>query len=131
MHLHEDVLKGYWNQFKGAIQSEWGHLTDEDLTRVAGDTTILYGVLQEKYGLSIEQARDRVDEVVERYDDLQARGEWAQLKGKLKELWGDLTDDELEKAQGRRTFLAGLIAEKYGQSRAQAWTKIDQLLAKA
>lgn len=131
MHLHEDVLKGYWNQFKGAIQSEWGHLTDDDLSKIGGDATMLYGMLQEKYGLSVEQARDQVDKIVHQYDDLQLRGEWTQLKGKLQELWGDLTDDELEKAHGRRTVLAGLLAEKYGQSRAQAWRKIDQLLAKA
>lgn len=129
MHLHEDVLKGYWNQFKGAIQAEWGELTDNDLDRIAGAGTTLYGVLQEKYGLTIDEARDQVDRVVERYDDLSARGEWAQVKGKLRELWGDLTDDELEKAQGRRTQLVGVIAEKYGQSRADAWNKVDQLLS--
>ena len=129
MHLHENVLKGYWNQFKGAIQSEWGALTNDDLDRIDGDATALYGVLQEKVGLSIAQARDEVDRVVDRYDDLQARGEWAQIKGKLQEIWGELTDDELERAQGRRTHLAGIIAAKYSHSRAEAWKKVDDVLA--
>jgi len=32
----------------------------------------------------------------------QVAGNWKQFTGKVKEQWGDLTGDELEKAQNRR-----------------------------
>ena len=32
----------------------------------------------------------------------QVEGNWKQFKGKVKEKWGDLTDDDLDQAAGRR-----------------------------
>jgi len=32
----------------------------------------------------------------------QIEGNWKQFKGKVKEKWGQLTDDELDQAAGRR-----------------------------
>ena len=37
-----------------------------------------------------------------------AEGKWKQLIGKAKAAWGELTDDELAKAEGRADRLAGL-----------------------
>jgi uncharacterized protein YjbJ (UPF0337 family) len=45
------------------------------------------------------------------------KGNWKQLKGKLKEAWGDLTDDELTKVEGKRDQLVGLIQKKYGKTK--------------
>jgi uncharacterized protein YjbJ (UPF0337 family) len=43
-------------------------------------------------------------------------GRWDQLKGKVKSIWGDLTDDELDKAQGDFQQLVGKIKEKTGET---------------
>jgi uncharacterized protein YjbJ (UPF0337 family) len=45
------------------------------------------------------------------------QGNWKQLKGKLREQWGLLTDDDIEKAAGRREQLEGIIQERYGISK--------------
>ena len=45
------------------------------------------------------------------------KGNWKQFKGKLKEAWGDLTDDELDKYEGKRDQLAGMLQKKYGESK--------------
>jgi uncharacterized protein YjbJ (UPF0337 family) len=47
-------------------------------------------------------------------------GQWKQIAGKAREQWGNLTDDELAKVEGRAERLAGLIQEKYGTSREEA-----------
>ena len=39
-------------------------------------------------------------------------GKWKQLKGQVKQQWGELTDDELDKAAGRREEMVGLFAGK-------------------
>ena len=36
----------------------------------------------------------------------QIKGSWKQAKGKAKQKWGELTDDELDKAEGRRDELS-------------------------
>jgi uncharacterized protein YjbJ (UPF0337 family) len=49
-----------------------------------------------------------------------AEGKWKQLIGKAKAAWGELTDDELIKAEGRADRLTGLIQERYGKTRDEA-----------
>ena len=48
------------------------------------------------------------------------KGKWNQLKGKIKEQWGDLTDDEIEKLEGRKDRLIGALQERYGMSQDEA-----------
>lgn len=53
------------------------------------------------------------------------KGEWKQLKGQAQEKWGELTDDELDKAAGNRDQLVGLVQEKYGKARDAAEKEVD------
>ena len=55
------------------------------------------------------------------------KGKWTQLKGKVKEEWNDLTDDELEEAEGRAEVVVGKIQERYGISKDAAEKRIDEL----
>ena len=55
----------------------------------------------------------------------QIKGKWTQFKGKAREQWGDLTDDDLEKAKGNREQLAGRIQERYGIAKEEAERQVD------
>ena len=55
------------------------------------------------------------------------KGKWTQLKGKVKEEWNELTDDELEAAEGRAEVLVGKIQERYGITKEAAERRIDEL----
>jgi len=55
-------------------------------------------------------------------------GQWKQLKGKAKQQWGRLTDDELDQISGRYDELAGIIQERYGYSRDEAYNELDMWL---
>jgi uncharacterized protein YjbJ (UPF0337 family) len=44
-------------------------------------------------------------------------GDWKQFKGQVKEQWRNLTDDDFDKAAGRRDQLAGRIQERCGITR--------------
>ncbi|MEZ4697982.1 MAG: CsbD family protein [Rhodothermales bacterium] len=57
----------------------------------------------------------------------QVSGNWKQLVGKVKETWGELTDDDLDKFNGQRDQLEGLIEERTGESRAAIRRTIDKL----
>lgn len=49
-------------------------------------------------------------------NDLQWKGTWNELKGILKEFWGDLTDDDLDVAEGEFEQLLGRVQRKTGES---------------
>ncbi len=53
------------------------------------------------------------------------QGKWKQLKGQAKQKWGKLTDDELDRIEGSRDELVGLIQERYGRSRDEAEKEVD------
>ena len=60
--MNWDQIKGNWKQAKGDVKARWGKLTDDDLTWIDGERERLVGKLQERYGISKEQAQAQVDE---------------------------------------------------------------------
>lgn len=60
-----------------------------------------------------------------------AEGKWKKFKGRLQQAWGDLTDDELDKFEGKRKELEGHIAEKTGESRQEVRERLDKLAKKS
>ena len=55
-------------------------------------------------------------------------GKWAQIKGKAREQWGKLTDDDLDRVQGKAEHLAGRIQERYGVAKDEAGRQVDSWL---
>ncbi|WP_417669692.1 CsbD family protein [Roseibium sp.] len=60
----------------------------------------------------------------------QIEGNWKQFKGKAQAQWGKLTDDDLDRIEGRQTELAGLLQEKYGKSEEEAKREIDDWMGR-
>jgi uncharacterized protein YjbJ (UPF0337 family) len=50
-------------------------------------------------------------------NNLEIKGDWNILKGKLKQKWADLTDDDLEYADGKKDEMIGRIQKKTGATR--------------
>jgi uncharacterized protein YjbJ (UPF0337 family) len=51
-------------------------------------------------------------------------GKWKRIRGQAKVWWGELTDDDLDRATGRLEVLIGLLQEKYGYTRKDAADEI-------
>jgi uncharacterized protein YjbJ (UPF0337 family) len=47
-------------------------------------------------------------------------GKWKEMRGQVKEWWGEITDDDLEKANGNAEQIIGLLQQKYGYTREAA-----------
>jgi uncharacterized protein YjbJ (UPF0337 family) len=60
--MNWNQMEGQWKQFKGKTKQQWGKLTDDDLTVIAGKRDALVGKLQERYGYAKEEAQRRADE---------------------------------------------------------------------
>ncbi|MBN9408026.1 MAG: CsbD family protein [Burkholderiales bacterium] len=58
--MNKDQVEGNWKQFKGKVKEQWGKLTDDDLDVINGRREQLLGRIQERHGLSQEQAETQV-----------------------------------------------------------------------
>jgi uncharacterized protein YjbJ (UPF0337 family) len=54
-------VSGNWKQVKGAVKQQWGKLTDDDLTEIDGRRETLEGVIQERYGIAMDETRKQID----------------------------------------------------------------------
>lgn len=61
IEMNVDQLEGRWKQLTGQVRQKWGHLTDSDITVIAGKRDVLIGRVQERYGLAKEKATAEVD----------------------------------------------------------------------
>lgn len=55
----------------------------------------------------------------------QIAGSWKQIKGRAREKWGELTDDDLDRIEGKREQLVGLLERKYGYAKEKAEKELD------
>jgi uncharacterized protein YjbJ (UPF0337 family) len=55
-------------------------------------------------------------------------GQWKQMRGELKSWWGKLTDDEVDRIEGQKDRLIGLVQEKYGYTRDMAQQEVERRL---
>ena len=58
--MNEDTMKGQWKQLVGEAKRQWGKLTDDDLLRAEGDVENLAGSVQERYGVTRDEAHAQV-----------------------------------------------------------------------
>ncbi len=57
------------------------------------------------------------------------QGEWKKLQGKVQKQWGKLTDSDLDKINGQRTELEGLLQQRYGYAKDKAKQEVDEFLS--
>jgi uncharacterized protein YjbJ (UPF0337 family) len=60
--MNSDQMKGNWNQFVGKAKEKWGRLTSDDWQVVEGKRDQIVGKIQERYGITREEAQRQLDE---------------------------------------------------------------------
>jgi uncharacterized protein YjbJ (UPF0337 family) len=58
--MNWDRIEGNWKQVIGKAQEQWGKLTNDDLDVVAGRRDQLAGKIQERYGVTKEEAESQL-----------------------------------------------------------------------
>jgi uncharacterized protein YjbJ (UPF0337 family) len=64
--MNEQIIKGKWNQAKGALQSMWGKLSSDELEKTKGNIKDITGLIQDKYGHSKEEISAKITEIVDK-----------------------------------------------------------------
>jgi uncharacterized protein YjbJ (UPF0337 family) len=59
--------------------------------------------------------------------DLKLKGTWNELKGKVKQAYGDLTDDDLVREEGKDDEMLGKLQQKTGKSRDEVVKWLNSL----
>jgi uncharacterized protein YjbJ (UPF0337 family) len=57
----------------------------------------------------------------------QVKGQWDVIVGKAKVVWGELTDDDVLKAEGSADKLYGFIQTKFGDTKESIMAKLDKV----
>lgn len=60
--MNQDKFKGAFNQAKGEAKTQWGKLTEDDIKATGGQKDKLIGKIQEKYGITKEEALQKYEE---------------------------------------------------------------------
>lgn len=55
-------IQGNWKQITGSVRQQWGKLTDDDVAQANGEREKLAGKIQERYGISQQEANRQIDE---------------------------------------------------------------------
>jgi uncharacterized protein YjbJ (UPF0337 family) len=76
-----------------------------------------------KTEIAVEQ-RSRKEEWM---SDWANEGRMQKLKGKLQSAWGNITDDDLQKARGDREQLIGTIKQKTGEAEEDIRRKLEEM----
>jgi uncharacterized protein YjbJ (UPF0337 family) len=58
--MNKDTVQGNWKQLKGKVKEQWGKLTDDDFDVIAGKRDQLLGRIQERHGVSRDEAERQV-----------------------------------------------------------------------
>lgn len=58
--MNQDLIKGKWTKVRGTIQNHWSLLTDDDIKRISGKYESLVGKLQERYGYTEREAKQKI-----------------------------------------------------------------------
>jgi uncharacterized protein YjbJ (UPF0337 family) len=66
--MNWDRIEGRWTQVTGKVKEQWGKLTDDDMTEIAGKRDILLGKIQQHYGIAKDEAEQQVDKFASHID---------------------------------------------------------------
>ena len=58
--MSHDQPESNWQQFKTKVSQEWHKLTDDDLDHIDGNREHLLGKIQERHGLSKDEAENQL-----------------------------------------------------------------------
>ena len=68
--MNQEQISGKWKEIKGEIRKAWGELTDDQLEQTKGNMESISGLIQQKFGLTKEQASEKLNTVYGKFDNV-------------------------------------------------------------
>lgn len=75
MNIDKEVLMNRWKEISQVAMKKWDSISEKDLDKVRGNAVALVALVQEKFGVSREEATKKVEELMAKYpkDELKAK----------------------------------------------------------
>ena len=67
--MNWDRIEGNWKELTGKAKEQWGKLTDDDMTAIAGKRDQLSGKIQQHYGVAKDEAEKQISKWETTADD--------------------------------------------------------------
>ncbi len=67
--MNQSQVAGKWKEIKGEIRKAWGNLTDDEIEQTKGNMESISGLIQQKFGLTKEQASERLNRVYSKFEN--------------------------------------------------------------
>lgn len=78
---NHDQFDGAWEYIEGKARSFWGDLTGDEIERTKGSMQQLQGAIQNRYGKSVDEAREEIHRFLDSIDFDSIRKEHGRLPG--------------------------------------------------
>ncbi|NUN05623.1 MAG: CsbD family protein [Bdellovibrio sp.] len=72
--MNKDVFQGKIKEMSGELRKKWGELTDDDIKKTKGNAQALQGLVQQKVGLSKEEAQREVNSFMNTFTQKYEKG---------------------------------------------------------
>ena len=98
--INKDMILGKWKEISGEAQKKWGEITENDLEKVKGNMTALVGLVEQKLGVSKEDAQKKVEELLGKIAQHDLKGKAEATAGKVLETANvilDVLKDKIKK----------------------------------
>jgi transketolase len=75
MNLDADMLKSKWKDISQEARKKWDSISEKDLEKVKGNAVAMVALIQERFGISKEDATKKVEELLAKYpkDEIAAK----------------------------------------------------------
>jgi transketolase len=75
MNFDTEILKTKWKDISAEAKRKWDSISEKDLEKVKGNATAMVSLIQEKFGISKEDAAKKVEELLQKYskEDIKAK----------------------------------------------------------
>ena len=81
--MNWDRVEGNWKQLSGQARTQWGKLTDDQLSATGGSMDALIGKIQEVYGIARDVATKQVRDWSETLHEMNLPAELDQAKARI------------------------------------------------
>lgn len=82
MNFDTEILKSKWKDISVEARKKWDSISEKDLDKVKGNAVAMVSLIQEKFGISKEDASKKVEELLAKYpkDELKAKATETAMK---------------------------------------------------
>lgn len=92
MNLDTDILKTKWKDISHEAKKKWDSISERDLEKVKGNAVAMVSLVQEKFGISKEDATKKVEELLAKYPKEEIKSKVEKTAGKVLDTANTLMD---------------------------------------